>query len=206
MTSDNSNKWWDEHGGMHPFGENSIMFALEYHILVHDSDSVWRLLYTNMASNNGELRDKPYSDNPKVSHDNYTMACCAAKWFDMEFVLSKLKIFSKYRMHPRDIAFYFYCKHPVIGYPFIWITSLAMIISCARVWKVRPGFKAYSTDGKILALFRCIACDMELTYKICTWFLKRQPELTTWKKVIDYYFKADLYPDHPIVQYFKGEV
>lgn len=86
------------------------------------------------------------------------------------------------------------------------VTSFAMILSCVQTYKVKPYWyeklihffktgewidlkiKIVKTDGKILAWLRCQTFKMKWTYKICSFFIKRNKHFGSWKKVFEIYY------------------
>lgn len=134
------------------------------------------------------------------SHDNMTGLYCILNISPKPLkVIRKhlpiLKWNNRWWLHPRDISFYFWCHHPILGLPFLWIASLAMIISCYQTYKVRGGVKIVKTDGKLLTWMRCKSFNMPITFAICTWLIKRNPYFVTWNHVASIYFKN---PKHPL--------
>lgn len=161
-------------------------------MLIGEEEKAWDILFHNHKSNGGEFRDDPHSSNPDMSHDNYTGIMCANKMFKFGF---PVQIFSRKRVHPRDLIFYGYLKYPWLFYWLLWIPSIAMIVSCMRTWKIRGPQKFIATDGKLLAYFRCISANMGITFLICTWILKRKEYFGGWEVVFLRYFRD---PEHPI--------
>lgn len=86
------------------------------------------------------------------------------------------------------------------------VTSIAMIITCIQTYKIKPYWyekiikyfktgewdrlriKIVKTDGKILAWLRCQSLGMKWTYKICSYFIKRNKNFGSWKKVFEIYY------------------
>jgi hypothetical protein len=120
------------------------------------------------------------------SLDNMTGILCFAKKFNLMGIIKRFPLFGYHSLRPSNFFFYLYVKYPWIGIFFLWIPSLAMIVSCARKYKYRNGQKMIATDGKILAWMRCKACNLKLTGKICTELIQLH-EFESWKDVFDFY-------------------
>ena len=137
------------------------------------------------------LTTKPFD----LSHDNMTGIICFSEIYGYEWALYKSKQF----MHPRDIAFYLYAKYPHWFFWLLPITSIAMIISCAQTYKTRNGKKMLRTDGKLLALMRCLAFNMNVTLSICTWLINKNKNFKSWCNVARIYFGND----HPCTRVIR---
>ena len=138
------------------------------------------------------------------SHDNMTGLYCLYKnsMYDPH-TLSTLPIMKwndRWWLHPRDLAFYFWAHHPLLGLPFLWIASLSMFISCYQEHKVRNGNIILKTDGKLLAWMRCKSFNMRVTYKVCTWLIERNPKFGSWNNVAKIYFREE---GHPLRELIK---
>ena len=134
------------------------------------------------------------------SHDNMTGLYCMNKNLTGG-VSVLLPIFGwnkRMWMHPRDVAFYFWAHYPRFGLLFLWIASLAMIISCLQTYKYRTEHgvkkKFRRTDGKLLTYLRCRSFDMHITFAICTWIIKRKKEFGSWQRVAEIYFTDENHP------------
>lgn len=137
------------------------------------------------------------------SHDNMTGLYCLSKNTFNYFTSQRLPIAKwngKWWLHPRDLAFYFWCHHPILGFPFLWIASLAMIVSCIQEYKVRDGKKIIKTDGKLLAYMRCRSFNLGITFAICTFFIRRHKYFSSWNDVAKRYFQR---PGHPLRSLIK---
>jgi len=106
---------------------------------------------------------------------------------------------NRWWLHPRDLAFYFYCHYPRLGLLFLWISSLAMIFSCLGKYKYRNGQRYIKTDGKLLAYLRCKAAHMPVTFWICTKIIENHEYFNSWHEVAKKYFGEH----HPIVNEYK---
>lgn len=138
------------------------------------------------------------------SHDNMTGLYCILKNEGSEAYMRSLPTVYWNRdfwLHPRDLAFYFWAKHPILGFPFIWIASLSMIISCIQKYKVRGnGNKIIKTDGKLLTYMRCKTFNMSITFSICSFFIRHHKYFNNWNDVAVMYFKD---VDHPLRKLIK---
>ena len=154
--------------------------------------------------------------NIHVSHDNATGVMCLAKEENKKALipiiglekiknptgLRKLFPFILSRPHPRDIIMYGFAKGGVFKFiflPFLWITSIAMIISCMQNYKIRNNQKFLKTDGKLLAWMRCKAFNMRITWFICNLFIKYDDDFKNMGNVAEIYYGKN----HPITQLMK---
>jgi len=130
------------------------------------------------------------------SHDNMTGVYCLYRnhYGVVPRELPVAKWNNRWWLHPRDVFFYFWCHNPRIGLLFLWISSLAMIVSCIQKYKVRDGKKFIKTDGKLLAFLRCRSFDLKITYAICTFFIERHKYFNNWNDVARRYFKEEGHP------------
>ena len=136
------------------------------------------------------------------SHDNMTGAYCLYK-NHVGVVPSSLPIAKwngRWWLHPRDLTFYLWCHHAILGLPFLWIASLAMIISCIQKYKVRDGKKFIKTDGKLLAYLRCRSFDMPITFAICSFFIRKHKYFNNWNDVAKRYFKEEGHPLRSLIK------
>ncbi len=188
-----------------------------------------------LDENTGKYRyfTTPISTNPRFSHDNYTGMACGIinvrrfyqklhqqrddreTLFYIDLANKLLKQIPFWHRHPRDLVFLNFLKIPFLFWPFLWVPSIAMIISCYQTYKVRNGNRIIKTDGKILALARLLTVKMPITYFICNRlisYLPRElpkPELDTvdpelkgfnrwvwcsWFLIFVYYFKNKHHP------------
>ena len=198
--------FFDENGLLHhvpnPTNDSSeieLLFTGEYIVLktllnkVTDEE-------INKFFNMLDFLAKEIKEGKRVSHDNMTGIYCACKSLmhycpqSMENVMRHLPAIEKHRLHPRDLIFYNYAKGGLLGWLLLPLVSLMMIISCARIYKVRNGNKIIATDSKLLTFIRCTAFELDWTFKICTWFISKNKFLKSWTGTALYYFKEEGQP------------
>lgn len=142
----------------------------------------------------GGYRTTPETQKPyDFSHDNMTGLVCYSEIYLEHW---ELYFVNRQFLHPKDIAFYLYAKRPHLFFWLLPITILAMLISCAQTYKTRNGQKIIKTDGKLLALMRCLAFNMNTTLKACTWLISKNSYFRDWETVATRYFRDK---DHPCV-------
>jgi hypothetical protein len=98
------------------------------------------------------------------------------------------------RPQPWDIIFNAYFAggiYKLLAMPFLWITSLTMIISCMKT--MHPNGHPDSS-GKQLVFGQVYISDMKLTRKLCDYIIKRNKLFGSWVAVINEYYKE---PKHP---------
>jgi hypothetical protein len=83
---------------------------------------------------------------------------------------------------------------------FLWIPMIAMMVACAKTWKIRGDQKMLSTDGKLLTFIRCKAGNLRLTWLICSAIINGKKEFGSWYKVFKIYFRD---ADHPNIRLAK---
>jgi len=205
-------KWFDEYGlvRLYPYEihkENAGLRTATYSALAMLSGEISQYrssvnyvsaLEALTDNEYGEIRSYPKTNNRNISHDDITGAICAIKIIGLHLPAfrNEFPIIHPQRFHPRDVAFYFACHYPGLKYLVLWITSIAMIISCAQTYKVRNGKKIIKTDGKILSLLRILALDMKWTYKICTYLLQKNKHFVSWANCFKIYYAHN--DQHPI--------
>jgi hypothetical protein len=121
-------------------------------------------------------------------------------------LLKNVPLFHPQLDHPRDFVWIGYVKYPYLFFPFLWIASIAFIVSCWQSYKYRHGIQIVKTDGKILARVSCKSTNMRITFWLCDLALKRwrdglSPQGTvgkwkwlSWFQVYAYYFKDTRQP------------
>lgn len=152
---------WDEQS------ENPLLFTIQYQFLLGDDfhKLSWklktkRLLELNLSSNNGSFRTLPHDKNPRFSLDNMVAVAGFSYRYKLKEFLKALPLFRRYSMRPDNFVFLLYCKYPLIGFWFLWITSIFMIISCYRAAPNR-------TSGPLLCYVKARGANMRLTWWIC---------------------------------------
>ncbi len=194
--------WIDKDGFIHTKefpsvdqSENGPMFTGLLSVFENGRDramstiSIWSINDRFRANRNREF-------GSHFSHDNMTGLYCLNKnrTGGVSVALPTARWNGRWWLHPRDVFFYFWCHNPRIGLFFLWISSLAMIISCIQKYKVRNGVKYIKTDGKLLAFLRCRSFDLKITYAICTFFIERHKYFDSWNDVAKRYFKEEGHP------------
>lgn len=151
---------WDEQS------ENGLLFSIQYHYLLRDKDvlssvdQIVTIIYENLESNNGNFRTLPSDPNPRFSLDNMVAVAGFSYRYKFKEFLKALPLFRRYSMRPDNFIFLLYCKYPLIGFWFLWITSIFMIISCLRAAPNR-------TSGPLLCYVKARGIDMKITWWIC---------------------------------------
>lgn len=141
--------------------ENGIQFTVEkFYTQTHrESLRLTKLFQENVDSNGGEFRTLPGDPNPRFSLDQMSAVAGFARSTGNLSLLKALPLFRKYSLRPDNFCYLLYCKYPLLGFWFLWITSIAMIISCCR--------KNNGTSGKILAYIKARGAGMWTTWSIC---------------------------------------
>jgi hypothetical protein len=190
-------KYFDDNGFLPPGGENGLLFTSEYLKLrqLLDEDSMLDYNRVNFALNVYKRQDGNFLVNKKEgwSHDNHTGLVCLSHNIDADY--HRKIYYSNFiqRIHPRDILFYLYIRGGItkaIAFPFMFICSISMIISCFQSFKYRriggEMIKIYKTDGKLLAWLRFNTVKMPLTKKICDYIIKKKHK--GWGHIFETYF------------------
>jgi len=201
------NEYFDDNGLLKPFGENSILFTAEYLTLVRNNE---RFLRKNHASKSiaavyrGDEEFRAVPDE-KWSHDNHTAVVCLSKIMGFEWHKSLYPKHVMTMLHPKDFIFYAYAAgrwYSPIAWLFLWVTSIAMIVSCMQKYKVRNGVKIVKTDGKLLAWLRCQAFNLPITWFLCRLALRRNSAFKTFQQCFNMYFTD---PGHPNRQFKSAD-
>jgi len=181
-------KWFDEYGLVR-------LYPYEIH---KENAGLRTATYSALAMLSGEISQYRSSVNYVSALEALTDNEYAIKIIGLHLPAfrNEFPIIHPQRFHPRDVAFYFACHYPGLKYLVLWITSIAMIISCAQTYKVRNGKKIIKTDGKILSLLRILALDMKWTYKICTYLLQKNKHFVSWANCFKIYYAHN--DQHPI--------
>lgn len=196
--------WTDNEGMMYPGGENGILFTAEYCMLKDNEGFNRKHLRAamNWAISHVTHGKNGFKSDPKEpwSHDNHTGLICISKRLGLEH--HKKFFYDGWwrRIHPRDLVFYLVVRGGLMGLltrPFLFITSIAMILSCLQSYKVRGGRKIVKTDGKILAWMRFNTINMPITKYICTRIVNKHKYFNGWRSVFTTYF-VNL--EHPILK------
>lgn len=201
--------WFNKHGllGLNPgeiTKENAGLRTSQYYLFAYiagkEPYEVCRRetirIMLNLCDNpKKEIRSWPRTANRAISHDDITGLACAVYYFGLwDRFKDKFPIIHWRRWHPRDIAFYFSLHYPKLYWIGLWFTSGAMIVSCMQTYKIRNGEKQYRLSGKILALMRCCAFDMQRTERVCSWAIAKNKHFRKWSKIFIRYYKN---PEHP---------
>lgn len=198
-----NNKYFDENGLMAPFGENSVLFAAEYLTLVRNESEELRKEHARSAIAAVYRGDERFEavKGEKWSHDNHTAVVCLSKVMGFEWHKSLYPKHIMTMIHPKDFIFYAYAAgrwYSPIAFCLLWITSIAMIISCFQTYKVRNGVKIIKSDGKLLAWLRCQAFDMKVTWFFCKIMLTLNKQFGNFQNCFNMYFTD---PEHPSRQF-----
>ena len=165
-----------EHGYLKPNSwdkqsENGLLFTVQHDYLKSDIgissnvevNNIFLLFAINLLSNDFEFRTLPNDPNPRFSLDNMIAVAGYSRKHKRKDILRKLPLFKKYSIRPDNFAYLLYCKYPLIGFWFLWIVSISMIISCARTDN--------GTSGKLLAYTKHSGINMRTTWWLCGHFL-----------------------------------
>jgi hypothetical protein len=203
--------FWDDNGLLNAYseekyGENSLLYTLEYLLLTNDQ-ATNGLLFS--AINRSQISDGLYHQHPtnfdQMAHDQLTAIMCyfyMIKDSRLETVWKEI-LKQNYHydiiipdkpeklLHPRDVIFY----GCLAGN--IWARLLSPLLVAMMVITLLG--KKENTSGKLLWWVRV----MSLRGKIKKWlFLKVAPMLMrqSYKEVFAFYFKD---PAHPINRVYK---
>jgi len=125
------------------------------------------------------------------SHDNWTGVYCWLKVFDEES-LRCLPLFGHHSLRPTNFFFFLYAKYPILGFPFLPIVSIAMIVSALRVWRGKGSHSHITTSGKLLTYFKMKAFNMRITKWFVDAIIDSTPEFPDgWKTVFYIYHGKD---------------
>jgi len=138
-----NDRWFDVDGIMSPGGENGFLFTSQF-ILLSDgeycSDISSRAL-SKISIGLGEFGLDPLEP---WSHDNHTGLVCFSKVLNLDI---HRKIYLKHwyaMLHPKDFIFHMWAAggwRAALVFPFLWILSISMILTCAQDFKIRPTFR-----------------------------------------------------------------
>ena len=193
FTHDRINPSWDA-------TENRILYTATRRILHHETFGIrWGEVHEAGAMAMLKEHERLSVEGMHYSHDNATAAMAYFKYFGMP---SPVPIFSKQRLHPRDIVLYGYAKYPKLFWILLPIPVAAMLFSCSGLqpYKVRGGNKILKTDGIILTFIRTKALKLDWTFKACTWLLERNEYFGNWYSVFKEYFRRDNHPIPKLVE------
>ena len=200
--------------------ENTILFTTELLLLKHNEGIKQRLIdFINAC----KVKDGLYKQNPELfgthddymSHDTLTGLVAFSYKYDLNYhkeiwaylvkhlftydnVSGKIN-FDRF-MHPRDIIYYGYCAGNLICKFLYPILAIIMIVGVLQKYKIRNGNKIIKTDGKLLSWVRCKASNLNLTFKLLTFSLKKFSYFKYWKEVFFYYFAEE---EHPIRKFLS---
>jgi len=210
--------YWDDNGFIHhnkeADSENGILFLSYWYTLFTIASPPMRvrhippdLVFINIAttltkwlvSNNGQLRTKNNDENDRFSHDNVSGLLALNKLIGANYHTS-VHLFRRYSIRPDNFFFFVYAKYPLIGWFFIWIPCLAMIISSMR--EKRNG--DLTTSGKLLLWLKCTTFNFPITLAICEYFIFRQKHYDNWADVFAYYFKETAHPINLLAEEIYG--
>lgn len=165
--------------------DNEILFQCEadilnekkeYHLDVYRFISDWNI-------------NKGREINNNFSHDNWTGVYCWVNMFNKNLI-EDLPLFGHHALRPDNFCFYFYAKYKWIGWIFLPIISLSMIISMLRVWrKGKNGEQYIDTDGKLLAFFKCKSFNFRITKWILDFIISKHKDLSGWSTIFDIYYE-----------------
>jgi len=188
----NYKSWLDENTLLHHVNnpteqssENEILFTAEYVLLRRLLGKECYFPFLGYA-----FYMEEWQDGKHMSHDNRTGILA----IDSDhYPLYKLA--NRTWLHPRDLVFWGYKKHPRLFWPLLPIVCISNIISCAKTYKThKDGRKELTTSGKMLAFVRNKSSNLELTHKVCTWFIRRNKHFGSWTKVSKIYFPNKGHP------------
>lgn len=200
--------WLDHDGFMHTKkypaldqSENSPMFSGLFSCVYPSAQFVTKAM--TLYDTEGNFRaNRMRKMGSHFSHDNMTGLYCYMKRrygkVPEHFPICKWN--SKYWLHPRDLAFYFWVHYPRLGYLTLWIASLAMMVSCIQTYKVRNGKRIIKSDGKLLAYMRCKSFNMSITFAACTFIISRHKHFGSWNSVAKMYFKEEGHPLRSLIK------
>ncbi len=223
--------WYDSDGGLHlrpnpdlEQSENAPTFsgceiALKYEAKkLSFADCARFVRYCKGLYRDGRFWTTSISQRARFSHDSYTGIVVGLitvlrflkkqdahdrqKWHvlkdDALELLDKIPFWHK---HPRDFIWLNYMRGHLWLWPLLIIPSVAMIVSCMQDYKVRGGVKILKTDGKILALMRCLATPMPLTLWACTNAIETDNDFGSWSNVFAMYFwQSDEHPNRVLIK------
>jgi len=181
--------------------ENGILFTYTNIILQNknglDDKPDLNHIIKSLTRSDGSIKSSLIAGDRTWSHDNHTAFMSWSKKFGYKYHNNFFWYNWNRRVHPRDIVYYLSLRDDIVGTmakPFLFITSIAMIVSCYQEYKIRNGRKILKTDGKILAFVRFNTISMPFTEKVCNWLIKNNPKFGSWENVFKIYFKNE---DHP---------
>ena len=174
-------EWYDENGGMSPYGENFVLFTcyFEHLTLNLPRELVKKAIETAIADMNDYL-----------SHDNWTAIVCLSKLYGFDYHEKLLTRDAWRRIHPRDIGFYLFMKYEyrILLLP----TVLSMLYA---VWHKQITNDTLDTDGKLLSWLRLHHMNMPWLNKLLAKILVKRHN-ATWADIFKIYFRKE---EHPIV-------
>ena len=192
-----------EEGGI---SENQNLFTAQYFmlrkILRHDdSEQIAQMVSMWLESNNGELRTKHYDDNPGFSLDELVGLCSLIEMSGHRDLYKWVPLFQYATLRPDIFFFLLRCKYPVIGFWFIWLTSVVRIYSSAQ--RLRRGVP--TTSGKLITWLMCYTLEMKKTLWVCEKLIFSQPYYNRWSDVFAIYFFQDKHPNKLLAYEVYGE-
>ena len=186
-------EYFDHMWLMQPWGENSILYTAEFAALGGDLKPYQAILAIG-AHWEPDLDRFWFDDDEGWSYDNMTAIYCLSFKFGLN-VHRRLYWNNAHAMaHPRDFCFYLWLAQPVLGLPFLWVTSLCMIW-CAlfTTYKDIDGEKVIATDGDLLSFLRLRSTHMPITQLICDFIMKKK--WGGWERFFRIYFKDPFHPN-----------
>ena len=201
----------DENGLVHHLenpteesSENEIMFTSLFLILQY---KVGNYFDFKMRQHLIDFFNEEVKQGKHMSHDNRTGL--AAVRFNQED-MPLISLGNRVWLHPRDFVWWGWRRHKgtkkgVLFWLLLWIPSFFMILSCYQTYKVRDGKKIKKTDGKLLTWIRCQSTKMPLTFRLCTWLIKRNKEFGSWERVSSLYFKEEGHPIPELMRRWENE-
>lgn len=134
------------------------------------------------------------------SLDNIQGILCWARYFKVApWVMRQFPLFHHANLHPKDFCFTLFCKYPVLGFPLLPVTILAMWVSCFTRYKKRKHGTFLATDGKILAWMRCKALRSPILGNSCMFFASRV--FGSWGDIFYHYHKDRFSGDYDSFNY-----
>jgi hypothetical protein len=213
---------FDENNLMRPFGENGILFTTEYRELIYrqtrflDEEFMRKAIESQFYGD--YFLDSPDTEE-KWSHDNHRAVVCASKRHGFDYHKRMYWKDLHKMLHPRDLIFYAWATgkwYSWLAFPFLWIVTLAFMVSCLTDYKVRPGLldrikmklkgedytkrKILKTDGKLLVWLQLSVFNMPITKRLCNWAIKNNKEFGSWEKCFKIYFDQT----HPNANFPSG--
>jgi hypothetical protein len=167
------------------------MFQCEQDLLLNSPETDQYLKVASYVSDWHLNKGKEVNNN--FSFDNWKLVACWIRKFNPG-AISALPLFGRHSIRSDNFFMFFYMKYPLLGIWFLWIPSLAMIISMLRVWRTnKEGNRYIDTDGKIISYFIVRSFNMRLTKFILDLIVNNSSSLLSWGNIFTIYFPKDHY-------------